>query len=98
MAQPQVVTVAGFTVPAISGLRSLSVGGLSSGTPVSVQGYYTQGDAAGPRVYTYNSTSTATDDGGAVIQPNIGAGRWLLEHDPAGVGQARGGMVGGMGR
>ena len=78
VAQPQVVTVAGFTVPAISGLRSLSVGGLSSGTPVSVQGYYTQGDAAGPRVYTYNSTSTATDDGGAVIQPNIGAGRWLL--------------------
>ena len=73
-----VVVVTGLTVPAISGLRALPVTGLTTGTPVSVQGYYTQGDAAGPRVYTYNSTSTATDDGGAVIQPNSGVGRWLL--------------------
>ena len=43
-----------------------------------MSGYYTQGDGGGGTFF-WDGSSTATDDGGLVINPtgNVGAGRWL---------------------
>ena len=65
-------------MPTIAALKALSVSGLSSGDQVKVLGYYAAGDAAGVRTYVYASASSATDNGGTVIAPTSGSGRWLL--------------------
>lgn len=41
-----------------------------------LQGYFAAGDG-GEGTFTFNPTSTATDDGGVVIAPNTGVGRWI---------------------
>ena len=66
------------TVATIAALRALSVASFSTGYQALVQGYYSAGDAAGTRWYTYSSTSSGTDDNGSIIKPTVGAGRWLL--------------------
>lgn len=65
-------------VSTITALRNLSYAGLSSGVPVNLLGYYAAGDAGGGE-FVWDSASSATDDGGLVINPtgNAGAGRWL---------------------
>ena len=68
----------GTTVATIAALKALSVAALSTGYQAQVQGYYASGDAAGTRFYTYNSASSASDDGGSVIAPGSGSGRWLI--------------------
>jgi hypothetical protein len=52
---------------------------IPDGSVVTVTGYYSPGDGGGG-AYQWQSTSTAGDDGGAVIEPTAatGAGRWLL--------------------
>lgn len=76
---PTVVTSTQFvtTVPNVASLRTLSVASLASGQSVTTAGYYTANDG-GSGLYIYNSGSTATDDGGAVIAAAGGTGRWLL--------------------
>lgn len=60
----------------ISGLRGKDVSALSTGAALVVGGYYTLGDGGGG-VFFYDSASTATDNGGTVIEPDSGVGRWL---------------------
>lgn len=60
----------------IAGLKAI-VG--TSGASALVQGYYTAGDGGGG-LYFWNATSTATDNGGTIIQATgVSTGRWILE-------------------
>jgi hypothetical protein len=59
--------------------------GLATYTPsgpgtIVVGGYYEPGDGAGG-TFTWNPTSTASANGGTVIAPGSGPGRWLRLHD-----------------
>lgn len=68
---------AGEIVDTIDALRDTPV---SSGT-VNVRGYYYAGDC-GSRLYVWDASSSATEDGGYVIGSNITAsGRWILAYD-----------------
>ena len=68
---------AGEIVDTIDALRDTPV---SSGT-VNVRGYYYAGDC-GSRLYVWDASSSATEDGGYVIGSNLTAsGRWILAHD-----------------
>ncbi len=67
-------------VATVAALKALSVSGLSTGYQVRVLGYYAAGDAAGTRTYVYNSGSSTADNGGTVIAPTSGSGRWLLSY------------------
>jgi hypothetical protein len=67
------------TLPAIQVAESMAeLRLISTGQLVTMSGYYTQGDGGGGTFF-WDGTSTATDDGGLVINPtgNVGAGRWL---------------------
>jgi hypothetical protein len=74
--------------PAGSGVSYAHVAALRAGTEyqggltfANVLGYYAAGDHGGVS-YIFDSASTLTDDGGAVIKPTAvggGAGRWLLQ-------------------
>lgn len=64
------------TVATIAALKALTVGTLTDKQLLYVQGYYADNDG-GQGLFYYSSGSTATDDGGAVIQPTAGAGRFL---------------------
>lgn len=48
-----------------------------NGYTVQVVGYYTQNDGGGG-TYVWNAASVVSDNGGTVIAPNVGNGRWLL--------------------
>ena len=58
----------------VAGLASLN--GLKDGDVVQTQGYYTPGDGGG-NAYRYDSGSSATVDGGFVINGPGGTGRFL---------------------
>src|SRR5690242_14859122 len=61
-------------VPTIADLRALD--GPSSQIAVNVLGYYSAGDGGGGQFY-WDSTSSATHNGGTVIAPTAGGtGRW----------------------
>lgn len=64
-------------VNTIAALSALAVP--DNGRVVVVHGYYAQGDHDGSK-YIYDSSSTATADGGSVITPDSApaTGRWLL--------------------
>lgn len=66
----------GPNAASISALKALSVTGLGSASTVSVLGYYVEGDGGGG-LFRYDPSSSATDNGGTVIAPNSGSGRWL---------------------
>ena len=59
----------------IASLKAISVSGLTNNQAVSVLGYYAAGDGGGGTFY-YDSASATADNGGTVIQPTTGAGRW----------------------
>jgi hypothetical protein len=67
----------------IAALKALPVSGISTGYAENVLGYYSAGDAAGTRTYVYNSASSSTDNGGTIIAPNAGSGRWILSYSGA---------------
>lgn len=50
----------------------------ATGIVAMIDGYYAKGDDGGGPFY-WDTTSTATDDGGSVINPtgHVGAGRWI---------------------
>jgi hypothetical protein len=60
----------------IAALKLLDVSGFTTGRQVNVAGYYAAGDGGGG-LFTYDSASAATDNGGTVIAPDAGSGRWL---------------------
>lgn len=71
------ITIAAEDFNADAGVGSIAqLRALASGASVNVLGYYTPGDGGGGLFY-YNVASTATDNGGTVIAPNSGVGRWL---------------------
>lgn len=78
VAMPQRAIAQTSNLTNISSIAKLRT--LPSGTAVNVQGYYAPNDGGGG-VYVWNSTSTATDNGGTIIQPTGGGpnGRWILQ-------------------
>jgi len=73
----QVSNLIGSTITSIAALKAISVTELSNNEEVYVLGYYTPGDGGGGPFY-WNSTSTATDNGGSVIQvTGVATGRWV---------------------
>ncbi len=61
----------------IAAIKALNVAELSDGQLIVTAGYYTENDG-GQGTYVYDSTSVAVDNGGTVIAPTAGAGRYLL--------------------
>ncbi len=61
-------------VSSIANLRALDT---STDDEAFVTGYYADGDGGGGH-YTYDSGSSASDNNGTVIAPDVGSGRWLL--------------------
>lgn len=66
-----------ITVDNIAALKAQSVVGLPDGQVIMTRGYYTENDG-GQGTYVYDSGSVAVDNGGTVIAPAIGTGRFLL--------------------
>ena len=69
---------AGITkINTIAELTAITKATLTNGDEFSVSGYYAQGDGGGGNFY-WNSTSTATANGGTIIASDEGGtGRWL---------------------
>lgn len=61
----------------VTALRGYAVDNLTTGAAIIVAGNQFLGDSKGG-LYTYDSTSTATDDSETIVAPSVGAGRWLL--------------------
>lgn len=64
----------------IADLRAVRITSFASGRRAFVRGYYTAGDGGGGKFY-YNLSSVLAENGGTVIRPNSGSGRWLREID-----------------
>lgn len=60
----------------IDDLRAIPTDGLADQATALVNGYYAAGDGGGGSFY-YDQTSGATENGGTVIAPDSGTGRWL---------------------
>lgn len=68
-------TSGGFT-ETIATLSALSTAGLSTGYTMFVGGFAAVGDQGGGYFY-YDSASVANDNGGTIVLPASGIGRWL---------------------
>ena len=66
-------------VASIAALKALTP---SAGDAVNVLGHYAAGDGGGGAWY-YNGASTATANGGTIVAPNAGDGRWLRAYSGA---------------
>lgn len=60
----------------IAALKAVAITGFITGQQAMVAGYYASNDGGGG-LFTYSSISAATDNGGTIIAPNAGSGRWL---------------------
>lgn len=79
--ETQVVDLGGvpvIPVATISDLQALNTDPLPDGQQVSVREYH-EGTGRGGRVMVWDSTSTEDDNGGTVIAPDTGGGRWLWD-------------------
>ena len=63
-------------VASIAALKALTP---SAGDAVNVLGYYAAGDRGGGTFY-YDSAASAAGNGGTVIAPTAGSGRWIRAH------------------
>lgn len=61
-------------IATIAALKALTGGAYSQ---IVTDGYYVAGDGGGS-TYTWNGSSSASADGGSVIAPTSGSGRWLI--------------------
>lgn len=61
----------------IAALRALLVP--TNGQSLSVAGYYAAGDGGACRTYVYIAASSTTDNGGTIIAPNVGSGRYICQ-------------------
>lgn len=66
----------GTSTDNVSALKNINT---ADTTLAFVTGYYTSGDRP-PRLFRFNSGSSATDNGGTIIAPNSGTGRWEMMH------------------
>lgn len=73
------VNQGGNALPTIAALKADTVSGISTGATRVVLGYYAPNDGGGG-LFRYNSTSSATDNGGTTIAPNVGSGRWERQY------------------
>jgi hypothetical protein len=69
-----------FQVSTIAALKATVVTNIANDTDVYVTCYSTAGDG-GDGHFRYSSASSATDDGGTIIQPTAGTGRWLRVYE-----------------
>jgi len=60
-------------VASIAALKALTP---SAGDAVNTLGYYAAGDGGGGTFY-YDAAASTADNGGTIIAPTVGAGRWL---------------------
>lgn len=67
-------------IDSVAALKDLSVAKVPDGSMIFTRGYYTAGDG-GHALYRYSSTSSSADNGGTVIAPTTGSGRYLLQFD-----------------
>lgn len=65
-----------FQVATIAALKAVAVTNIPDGTSVNITGYYAAGDG-GQGDFKYSAASAVADNGGYVIAPNAGSGRWL---------------------
>lgn len=65
-----------FKVETVAALKAVVATQRFNGQQVEVSGYYTSGDGGGG-MFQFNSASSATDNGGTVLAPTTGTGRWL---------------------
>lgn len=63
-------------VNSIADLKAVSVDGLADDAVVIVLGYYEPGDG-GDGEFSYDAASSSNDNGGTIIEPDVGSGRWL---------------------
>lgn len=68
--------LSGSSVVSIAALRALPAP--LDGTAIEVMGYYLVGDSAGGR-FLYSAASTAADNGGTIIAPTSGTGRYVRQ-------------------
>lgn len=68
-----------LSVPSVSALKALSVNGLVLGSAIQLLGFSTPGDG-GQGQYFYDPSSAASDNGGTILSPNSGSGRWIRNY------------------
>jgi hypothetical protein len=68
-----------ISVASVTALREIVFAGFSTNASAIVLGHYTTNDGGGG-LYIYNPASTAADNGGTIIAPAVGLGRWLLSY------------------
>lgn len=66
-------------VDSIAALQSITVADIPNGFKLDVLGYTSAGDGAGGE-FIYNSASAATPVQGMIVQPSVGAGRWIRNY------------------
>ncbi len=67
-------------IESVSALRGLGTIEAHAPRLVYVAGYYSPGDG-GAGLFTYSPESMADDNGGTIIRPALGSGRWLRIYD-----------------
>jgi hypothetical protein len=68
-----------IVVDNVAALKALTVSGITDGQLYITRGYYTDNDG-GQGTYIYDTASAVTDNGGTVIAPTAGSGRFLLQY------------------
>ncbi len=71
-------------LPTIQALKDEPVSGTNEPTndTIIVEGYHASNDGGGG-IFNYDASSSAADDGGLVIQPTSGSGRWIRQWEGA---------------
>ena len=64
------------TIAALKSIDTSNATNFPSGTTRKVLGYYFRGDMAGERTYWLDRSSAETDNGGTIVAPTTGVGRW----------------------
>jgi hypothetical protein len=68
-----------IVVDNVAALKALTVSGIADGQLYITRGYYSDNDG-GQGTYIYDTSSAVTDNGGTVIAPTAGSGRFLLQY------------------
>lgn len=68
-----------IVVDNVASLKALTVSGITDGQLYITRGYYSDNDG-GQGTYIYDTASAASDNGGTVIAPTSGSGRFLLQY------------------
>lgn len=77
---PYAVGIPDLTSVTVTSIATLKGVTANDGDSVTVAGYTSVNDGGGG-VYVFDADETAADNGGTVIAPTSGSGRWMLQHD-----------------